>query len=75
MQQALGIDDRNQPIVEVFRAYLAKHPDEKTRLAAMGGEIAYFASSEAKVVPADDENPMALEPQLSKPPASDGASR
>ena len=44
MQQDLGTDDSSIPIIAIFRAYLAKHPDEKTRLAAMGGEIAYFAS-------------------------------
>jgi hypothetical protein len=47
MQQALGTDDRNQPIIEIFRAYLAKYPDEKPRLVAMGGEVAFFASKAA----------------------------
>jgi hypothetical protein len=44
MQQDLGMDDRNTPVIAIFRAYLAKHPDEKARLAAMCGEIAFFAS-------------------------------
>ena len=35
----------------------------------------YQPKAEAKAMSASDENPMALEPQLSEPPASDGANR
>jgi hypothetical protein len=47
MVRALGIegDDYNQMVIaDIFKRYLAQHPEEKGRLTAMGGEIAMFAS-------------------------------